>query len=249
MWPHSLVLGLGRTAVCVGTDDHDLAAHLAPWAITEPAELVDLAAELHPTSPVDGRSARPMANLRRGSDWLAATPDPGPVRDGLLRILATIAADGIAADTIAADDDMRGASRRMMLAGVPSIRDGAVDLLALAQVATGSYRRLAAAADRLPLVDRVVVDVDALTVHVAAPLGRPGDNTAGEAWPLRSWRVDPPLLPPNGDDSGDDGRVAHKVAALAPLLDVVGVPGRGGPHGALSALACLLERLPPEVVE
>jgi hypothetical protein len=230
--------------VCVGTDDHDLAAYLAPWAIIEPAELVDLAAELHPRSPADGNGARMMANLRRGSDWVAATPDPGPVGDGLLRILAAIAADDIAAD------DMRGAGRRVMLAGVPSIRDGAVDLLPPAQLATGSYRRLAAAADRLSLVDRVVVDVDSLTVQVATPLGRPGDSTAAEVWPLRSWRVDLPMTPlDTGDERGDGGHVAQTVAALAPLLDVVGVPGHDGhrgPHGALSALARLIERMPPE---
>ncbi len=156
MWLHSFVIGIGDLAVCVGTDDDDLAAALAPWVVDAPATLVDFGAELHPRETPRG-IARTLPNLRRGSNWIASAPAADPVRDGLLRILGALAEQPVPGE--------------FRLAAVPVLRDGAVDLLTVDEVAHGSYRRLSRGGATPLLVDRVSIDPEALTVRIAAPLG------------------------------------------------------------------------------
>ena len=219
MWPHSIVIGVGDTAVCVGTDDAHLIAALAPWVIDEPAELVDYGAQLLPPAAPRGQP-RALANLRHGSDWLASSPDPGPIREGFLRILGAVAnATGPA---------------EICLSGVPLLRDGAINLAAPDEAAHASARLLSRDGQQPLLVDSVIIDTEQLQVTVAGTLdGQQPPMTAA----LHEWRVsglDPTMT------------VAEVVARVAPRLRSRDVRHA---VGGLHALAQLVRRLPPVAVQ
>jgi hypothetical protein len=219
VWLHSFVIGIGGLAVCVGTDDDGLAAALSPWVIDAPATLVDFGAQLHPPPAARG-SARVHPNLRHGSDWIASAPDPAVVREGFLRILGALAGEP--------------APGEFRLAAVPSVRDGAVDLLTVPEVSHGSYRRLSRGGSKLLLVDRVDVDPAALTVRIAAPLG---SSDPPLVWPLRSWHTVP--LGPS-----PDAPLTLVVASAAPRLVADAATGAA----ALDGLLRLVQQLRPERV-
>lgn len=88
MWPHSLVIGVNGTAVCVGTDDTATLAHLERWRIDEPADLVDYGLRLHPAQPSDRSAPRVLPSLHVGSDVLARSGDTEALRSALLCVLA-----------------------------------------------------------------------------------------------------------------------------------------------------------------
>lgn len=89
MWPHSIVVQVGRTVIAVGTDDDELVAFLEPWKTDAARNLIDLGLQLHPAQPADRSAPRRIANLRHGSDYLASVDDPDLLRSCLLRILGS----------------------------------------------------------------------------------------------------------------------------------------------------------------
>ena len=218
MWPHSVVIGVGDTAVCVGTDDSHLVDALAPWIIEEPAELFDYGAQLLPP-PAPRGQPRALANLRHGSDWLASSPDPAPIREGLLRVLGGIA-------------DREGAGE-IRLAGVPLMDGATINVAAPEEAAHASVRQLSRGG-RLPLlVDGVIIDTERLLVRVSGALD--GSHPPIVA-PLREWRAAnlDPLM-----------NLAQVVAALAPRLR--NRDTQHAVEG-LRALAQLVRKLPPVAV-
>lgn len=75
MWPHSFVVGIGDTAICVGTDDAVVASLLEPWVVDVDATLTDLVVlAVHPDQSGDA-STRPLGVLRRGSAVIARSMD------------------------------------------------------------------------------------------------------------------------------------------------------------------------------
>lgn len=217
MWLHSFVIGIGDLAVCVGTDDDAIVDALAPWVIDEPATLVDFGVQLHPRPTARG-VARTHPNLRHGSDWIASAPDPQVVSDGLMRILGALAAEP-------AEGEFR-------LAAVPSLRNGAVDLLTVHEVAHGSYRQLSRGGAKVVVVDRVDIDPERLTVRIAAPLGSGEQPTV---LPLRSWRIGPNAPEPGAPPSAVVAAMARRV-----------LPNAGTGPTTLGGLVRLVERLAPE---
>lgn len=227
MWPHSFVVGVGGISVCIGTDDPDLVASLAPWCIdeatdlAEPVDLYDYGIELHPAQPDARGVPRVMPNLRHGSDRLATVPDEGPLVDGLLRILGGLEAERVDGE--------------FALSGVPLVCDDGVHLLTVEEMKHGSYRRFAADGAMPLLVDRVWVDPDALTVRVAAPLG---SGRPAEVLPLRAWNIAPYGV-------GPDAPTAELVAAAASRVAVVPDTDPREPSAMLLGLARLVQHLRP----
>ncbi len=218
MWPHSFVLALDGDEVCVGTDDADLVRRFAPWAVDRPDGLVDYGIELHPV-PAGPRMPRVLPNLRHGSDYLVAAPDPEVLADGLARILAASARPV--------------AEHEVLLGAVPVVHGDAVELMTPMEVSRGSYRQLARRGRRPVLVDRVAIDPIAGTARIPAPLD---SDEADMVLPIRSLRVDGEA--PDGSPS-----TATHVARLAPRLLSTGVDETAAD---LVALATLLHRLPPD---
>lgn len=98
MWPHSIVVGVNRAAVTVGTDDAELVAFLEPWRVDEPRTLVDFGLLLHPEQPEERSAPRVLPSLKFGSDVIARFDDRARLRDGLLRMITAAVsppADGL----------------------------------------------------------------------------------------------------------------------------------------------------------
>ncbi len=235
MWPHSLVVGIGGTAIRVGTDDADLAAYLEPWRIDQLAEEqadellddppVDYAVELHPPPPANRADPRPLANLRHGTDVIARAADAALMRDGLLRILASF-------ETPAPPHQVR-------LAGIPILHNGVVDVVPTRYVEQLSHRALGAQGLLAVYVHSVLVNPDSLEVFIDAPLGshdEPMVAVLGRWW-IASDESDAggsstPLSPAQRFARS----ASSMLAAVAPF-----------DPDALGALARLCERVPPRV--
>jgi hypothetical protein len=228
VWPHSLQLGIGETAVCVGTDDAAIAAQLAPWALVDDPsvvapELVDFGLELHPARPAHRAAPRTLPNLRHGTTVIGRGGDVAALSDGLLRTLGSFLSPLPA-----------GCLR---LSGLPLLRDGAVEL-APPDVADHLSSRWLQARGLQPLhVASVVVDPATLEVHIDAPLGSPDASFSA---PLRRWWC---ALPDPDAELGGGRFLAHLAHRLSPPTTTVDDDRVGD---ALSALVCLVERLPPE---
>jgi hypothetical protein len=91
VWPYCSLLLLDDIAVRVGSDDPDVAARWAPWAIHDPAaspeDLVDYGVETRRSDP-GMRDPRPLAVVRHGSRILGRSPDPHVVEEAFWRCLA-----------------------------------------------------------------------------------------------------------------------------------------------------------------
>lgn len=88
MWPHSIAVGVGRTAIVVGSDDAHLIAELEPWRVDVDRNLVDFALETDPPQPESRSAPRLLANLRHGSDRLVHSTDVAMLRESLFRMLS-----------------------------------------------------------------------------------------------------------------------------------------------------------------
>ena len=216
MWPHSLVIGVGEVAVCVGTDDAGLAAHLQPWAVDEPAGLVDYALTLHPPERPRGEP-RELPSLRHGTDVLARTQDTDLLRDGLLRTLAALAPSP--AGTV-------------RLSGVPLLRDGAVHLAPPELAAVLPSRWLAQHGFTPVWVQSVAVNPATLQVHIAAPLGSDDQPLVA---PLHDWWI-------TVHDPTVELTFAQWLTHAAPRLGPVADAAAG--TAAMEVLMELLHRLP-----
>lgn len=234
MWPHSLVLGLGESAVCVGTDDAALAEQLSPWQLAAephgaPEQLVDYAIELHPPKPQHRAAPRLLPSLRHGTATLARSTDVDALRDGFLRILGSFVAPV-----------PRGCVRVL---GLPLLRDGAVELVPPHMADHLSGRWLHDRGFTPVPVASVVVDPLTLEARIDAPLiasGGSGPDAPALVAPIRRWWC----AVPDPAAALGPGRflayLAHRIAPPASAAD-----DRQG-SDALAALVRLVHQLPPE---
>jgi len=217
VWPHSFVLALGGDEVCVGSDDAQLVQRFAPWTVDRPGGLVDFGVELHPI-PAAPRAPRALPNLRHGSSYLAAAPDPAVLVDGLARILGACARPPAAGE--------------FMLRAVPVVTADGVELMTPDEVSGGSYRQLSRRGRRPLLVDRVAIDALAGTARIAAPLATDEPDLV---LPITRLHID-------GEPPAADASAAAHVARLAPRLPATGLADT---RADLEALAMLLQRVAP----
>lgn len=239
MWPHSFDLALGDAVVGVGTDDDEIAALLAPFALPDDSRLPsirtpDFGLELHPDPPVHRAQPRALPSLQHGTLIVGRSGDVAPLRDGLLRTLASVG------------PAEHGTVR---LTGLPLLVEGGV-ILAPPEVADrGSLRRLRNTGHTPIYVPSVSIDPAGLTVHLPAPFGTDAAPTVA---PLLQWwlplHADDPVLAVASLSVGQ--LVAHAVHRMAapwfedeldgPAADAVGT-------ARLAALVALVAALPPQV--
>lgn len=238
MWPHSLHIPAGEAAVAVGTDDDELAALLAPSAVPpsalgSSAPHTDLGLELHPEPPTRRGLPRLLPSFQHGTKLIGRCTEPGPLRDGLLRTLASIAAplpEG-----------------HVRLAGLPLLVDGGV-ALAPADVADRTSHRGLVRRGLTPVyVPSVAIDPQTLLVHIPAPFAGGGRPISA---PLVRWWL--PVPGPDGSAGNAPltlGRlVAHATLRLAPPWFDDELDGPGADTAGTAMLAALVElvgRLPP----
>lgn len=195
--------------MCVGTDDADVAAHLQPWHIDEPAGLVDFGLTMHP--PVRPRGVpRELPSLRHGTEVMARAHDTAALCDGLLRTLAGLGP--APADTI-------------RLTGVPLLRDGAVDLAPPALAAALPSRWLAAHGYTPVYTQSVTIHPATMAVHIPAPLG---SDAAPIVAPLGRWWV-------TLNDPTASLTFAELMVRTAPRLDLA-VPATAALTGLMSLM-------------
>lgn len=230
MWPHSLVLGIGESAVCIGTDDDGIAEQLRAWELPDepvPGEpvtrLVDYAIELHPPHPQQRAAPRTLPNLRHGTSVLGRGADLDALRDGFLRTLGSFVAPV-----------PPGCVR---LLGLPLLRDGGVELVPPEMAGHLSSRWLHHRGFGAVHVASVVIDPTRLEVRIDAPLGA-SERDALVA-PLRRWWC----TLPDPSQVLTAGRflalLAHRLAPAATAAD------DGAGSAALAALVRLVAQLPP----
>jgi len=234
VWPHLLTLHLNNTArVVVGTDDPVLVAHLQPWttAHTGPGE-----SGPSPVVPDFGlltSPARPAnPSLHHGPRVVARSTEVAALRDGLLRLLSSVAAHRPGATPTPGIVRLRAFSLR---------RDGGVELAPPGCGDGTSYRALTAKG--LQPVYETVVAVHAATATVV--LDPPwGSGDAAEHVPLRGWWVDAAAPHP---DASLALRVAHAAHCMAGgWFDDGFETIATGPHEPLAALVTLHHTMPPQ---
>jgi len=164
VWSHFVMVGVGSTAISVGTDSEQVVDLLRPWTIEDydvsDIDLFDYAVALDPPHP-EGKTGgpKPMPRLHRGSCVLTTSPDPQQVTAALLQCLATH------------DTTTPAPPGTMRIELTPLIRNGAAVLAPPRQVMPLSERRLSAQGiTRLDTVS-CLLDPEAMTASFDAPLG------------------------------------------------------------------------------
>ena len=242
MWPHSLVIDVAGTAVCIGTDDADTAVWLEPLRITgtdaaDPfgALLVDFALETHAASADQTGSTRPLPTLGRGTAAIARSLDTARLRRGLARCLGAIA-DPTAAGTV------------RLRTGALVGSDGGVVLVPTDRLGGLSERWLTAHGLEPLCVDTVDVDVVTRMVRIAPGLASLEPAATAVEGPLTVWFAD---LPQSGDAGDAELTGARRVA---PLVDLIADPLAGcadagaSPAPQIELLTALLAAVEPIVI-
>ena len=157
MWPHSITVGLGRTAVAVGSDDSSIIEGLEPWRIDVERDVVDLAIEISPAQPSDRSAPRTLPNLRHGSDRIATSTDVSMLRDALMRVLAA--------------HETRHATGFLRLPGMVLVRNGVGTLVPLSSARLVGQRQLERMGYEPVTAQSVLVDAGTCEAVIDAPLG------------------------------------------------------------------------------
>lgn len=216
MWPHRIALGVGKTAVVVGTDAPELIDLLETWRIDDVGGLVDYGIELHPRAP-DHRGPRPLGALQHGLTCVVRSSDAGQLTRVLLRMLAS--------------HTRPAGEGQVRLALMPVERNGVAVLVAPALLAGVSDRRLEARGIEAVRTISSLVDTRVARVLVDPPLGsaeRPRDLALGGWW-----------LPASDPDSTlSPGHAVAEVMQVA--LDV----SVDNARATLAGVADLLQRVP-----
>lgn len=160
MWPHSIAVGVGHTAVVVGTDDALLIAELDPWRVEVDRAVVDLVLESTPEQPEQRSAPRVLPNLRHGSTRIAASSNVAMLRNALLRMLGAYA-----------DVHAEGYLR---LPGMLLVREGRGTLVPLESARLVGPRQFERMGFEPQYSQSVLIDVAAGDAIVDAPLGASG---------------------------------------------------------------------------
>lgn len=243
MWPHSIQIAVGDAVVGVGTDDDEIAALLARFAIPgAPASSTprtpDFGLELHPPRPAHRAQPRALPSLQHGTLVIGRTTEVTALRDGLLRTLASVAAPSASP-----------ADGRLRLTGLPLLVEGGAVLAPPDLADRGSLRRLRAHGHVPVYVPSVEVDTTTLMLHIPAPFGT--DSPPIDV-PLLQW-----WLPLHADESTIAAAelthaqlVAHATSRIAPPWfddEVDGPSADAAATAALQALVALVARMPPQL--
>lgn len=218
MWPHSISIGVGATAISIGTDASEVIARLEPWRILDVGGPIDYCLELQPTAPRAGKP-RPLPGLYHGSKALVRSRDGDRLTAALLRILGSHARP-------AGDGQVR-------IALMPVVRDGVALLAPSATIGALSDRWLVAQGIEALYTVSSLVDARTARVLVDPPLGGDDDPvtpTFGGWW-----------LPP----SGGDGALSPGFAVAEAMRLVSGVTAANA-ASALRTVATLVERIHPD---
>jgi len=170
VWPLSFVLGVGETAVTIGTDSPSILEQLAPWRIDEPAALVDFGLELTPAQPEERSAPRLLPNLRHGSDRIAQCDRPEVLSESLRRILG-----GFAAPPTTTQLRVRGATL---------VRKGIAYLVPLSNLSSLSYRWLQRHGFDAFYVPSARLDAATVELVIDAELGSETEHRGEQRLPL-----------------------------------------------------------------
>jgi hypothetical protein len=218
VWPHSITVGVGGTAISIGTDSPDLVATLAPWRIDNVGEPTDYCLELAPEAPGAGRP-RALPGLYHGSTALLRSRDTARVTATLLRVLAS--------------HDRPAGEHQVRVTLMPVVRDNVAILVPRATVAAVPDRWLQAQSIEAVHTVSSLVDAESGTVSIDPPLG------AGEppqAVSFGGWWLPPHFF---------EGDLSPGFAVAEVMTLVTGINDRNA-LSALRAVARLVERANPE---
>lgn len=157
MWPHSITIGLGGTAVVVASDDSSIVEELGPWSVDVERSVVDLALETTPAQPAERSAPRTLPNLRHGSDRIATSPDVAMLRAALMRMLAA--------------HGSRHATGFLRLPGMVLVREGRATVVPLGGARFVAHRQFRRLGFDPVYAQSVLIDVAAVEAVIDAPLG------------------------------------------------------------------------------
>jgi hypothetical protein len=217
VWPHSISIGLGGTAISIGTDSADVIAALDRWQIADVGEPVDYCLELDPASPGPGKP-RPFPGLYHGSTALLRSRDVTRITAAFMRVLSSHARP-------AGDGQVR-------IGLMPVVRNGVALLVPPASMATVPARWLESEGIEALYTVSSLVDAGEARVLVDPPLGDDDEPTAltlGGWWlPHDQW----------------DGELTPGFAVAEAMALVAGVTAANAAP-VLRAVAALVERALP----
>lgn len=218
MWPHSISVGLGGTAVSIGTDAPEVIGALEPWRVPDVGEPTDYCLELSPPAHGGAGAPRPLPGLYHGATALLRSRDRARLTTALRRVLASHARP-------AADGEVR-------IGLMPVVRDGVALLAPPTSIAALPDRWMTAQGiDAIHTVSSLV-NVDGAQVLVDPPLGSHEEPAAPA---LGGW-----WLPP----SYRSGALSPGFAVAEAMALVADVTTANAPS-VLEAVAQLVERAHP----
>jgi hypothetical protein len=206
VWPHSIVIGVGDTAISVASDDGDFVASLEPWRVGLDVDVVDFVVELAPARAEASRGLRYLPRLLHGTCPLFRLPDPVDVVAATRRVLASYGPTG--------------SPRLLRIALMPVVGPDGRALLVPPGHAGALAQRWYASRGLRPLYTvGCVLDVDEWRVTVDPGLGSDG---AQEWFPVLDWWL-PSMDPEAGLTPGQ--AVAHvmRLTRLDAPADADGV--------------------------
>lgn len=212
------MVGVGDTAISVGTDDPDVIAMLEPWRIDETAELVDYAVRLNRVDATARTGPRDFPYLRHGSRDIARSRDPQVLIDALMRILGSY--------------ERPAQPGQVRLALMPLVRNGVALLAPESHVGTIPERWMKARDITRYLSISSLVDLPSLTVLVEPRLGSDDEPIA---IPLAAWWF----------ASYDPEREFTPGGAVALAMGIAEGKHEGNALELLTGLVGLVSQLPP----
>jgi len=218
VWPLHIMVGVGDTAVSVGTDDAAVIAMLEPWRIDETADLVDYGIRLNLAGATQRGAARAFPYLRHGSHDIARSRDPQVLIDALMRILGAL--------------ERPAQPGQVRLALMPLMRNGSALLAPETHVGTIPERWMDAHGISRCLATSTLVDLDSLAVVIEPPLGSAAATTTVPlmGWWFASYNLEREFTP---------------GGAVALAMGIAEGKHEANAHEILTGLVSLVARLPP----
>ncbi len=212
------MLGIGDTAISVGTDDTDLIARLEPWRIDLAADLVDYGVRLQPLASEQRGAPRKLPHLRHGSTDLAYSRDTEYLTGALLRILGSFTQPAPAG--------------HVRLGLMPIERNGVALLAPTPSVGTLPERWMKAHDMQPHLAVSSLIHLESMSVVIDPPLG---SSEVPRSLPLAGWWF----------ASYDPDRECTPGQAVALAMGIAEGKTEHNPRELLANLARFVEQMPP----
>lgn len=162
MWLHSITVGLGGTAVSVGSDDGSLIDELEPWRVDVDRAVVDLGFEAFPKQPTERSAPRVLPNIRHGSERVVKSADPEVLRRVLRRMLAA--------------HENAPSSGALRISGMALERKGRAVVVPLGNASLVAQREFERFGFDPIWAQSVLIDIAACEVLIDPPLGSAEDS-------------------------------------------------------------------------